>query len=66
MFNRASSLALALAASGTAAQSFVTVQGEHFNLDGKDFVFAGSNAYYWPFSHVCQLLSISEADEKTG
>jgi hypothetical protein len=29
---------------------FVTTDGEVFKLDGKDFFFAGSNAYYLPFS----------------
>lgn len=31
---------------------FVTTNGQSFQLDGEDFVFAGSNAYYFPFSGV--------------
>ncbi|KAJ3526898.1 hypothetical protein NM208_g4988 [Fusarium decemcellulare] len=29
---------------------FVTTNGEKFSLDGEDFFFAGSNAYYFPFN----------------
>ncbi|KAH7245153.1 glycoside hydrolase superfamily [Fusarium tricinctum] len=29
---------------------FVTTHGDKFSLDGKDFFFAGSNAYYLPFN----------------
>jgi mannan endo-1,4-beta-mannosidase len=31
---------------------FVTTHGDKFSLDGKDFFFAGSNAYYLPFNVV--------------
>ncbi|KAI0133852.1 putative mannan endo-1,4-beta-mannosidase C [Xylariales sp. AK1849] len=30
-------------------QGFVTTNGTGFELDGKDFYFAGSNAYYFPY-----------------
>lgn len=49
-------LILALAGSAAAAPrppplGFVTISGTKFQLDGKDFHFAGSNAYYFPFNN---------------
>ncbi|KAM0280235.1 hypothetical protein ACHAQH_004193 [Verticillium albo-atrum] len=48
------SLGLALAGREATAQ-FVSTNGGHFQVDGKDFIFAGSNAYYWPFSNVADI-----------
>lgn len=49
----------ALAAAVSAAPSsspdksgFVTTDGTKFSVDGKNFFFAGSNAYYLPFDNV--------------
>ncbi|KAK1585092.1 cellulase [Colletotrichum navitas] len=48
-------LSISLLASGAASaasdkEGFVTVNGTRFQLDGEDFHFAGSNAYYLPFT----------------
>lgn len=55
--NVASLLLLAGSASAAVAgkkapAGFVTTKGNVFKLDGKDFYFAGSNAYYFPFNDV--------------
>ncbi|KAH8902829.1 glycoside hydrolase [Coniochaeta sp. PMI_546] len=42
--------AVAVPSSRAVPAGFVTTKGDHFQLDGKDFYFAGSNAYYFPFS----------------
>lgn len=34
------------------AHGFVTTDGTKFSKEGKDFFFAGSNAYYLPFDNV--------------
>lgn len=46
-------LSLILSATAAVPAGFVTTSGTKFVLDGKDFYFAGSNAYYFPFSGVC-------------
>lgn len=44
--------AVSLAAVTKPPKGFVTTEGTKFKLDGKDFFFAGSNAYYFPFNNV--------------
>ncbi|KAF4555520.1 Cellulase (glycosyl hydrolase family 5)-like protein 1 [Elsinoe fawcettii] len=52
------SLAAPAAAGKRPPPGFVTVSGQKFLLDGKDYYFAGSNGYFFPF--------IGEADVQKG
>jgi mannan endo-1,4-beta-mannosidase len=47
-----SSSVSAAALAKEAPKGFVTREGQVFKLDGKNFYFAGSNAYYFPFNDV--------------
>lgn len=47
-----SSSVSAAALAKKAPKGFVTREGQVFKLDGKNFYFAGSNAYYFPFNDV--------------
>lgn len=51
LFSKPLSLAF-LAGTAAAREGFVTTNGDKFQLDGEDFYFAGSNAYYFPFNNV--------------
>jgi mannan endo-1,4-beta-mannosidase len=37
-------------------RGFAYTDGTKFKVDGKDFYFAGSNAYYFPFANVSPVV----------
>lgn len=45
-------LGVATAAPKPGKRGFVQTDGTRFTLDGKDFTYAGTNAYYLPFYNV--------------
>ncbi|KAH8666620.1 glycoside hydrolase superfamily [Xylariales sp. PMI_506] len=47
----AGSYASARPCDGQTPKGFVTTKGTQFELDGEEFFFAGSNAYYFPFDN---------------
>jgi mannan endo-1,4-beta-mannosidase len=53
--------ALAAVAGKKVPAGFVTTKGSAFKLDGKDFYFAGSNAYYFTFNDVSIYSLIATA-----
>jgi mannan endo-1,4-beta-mannosidase len=70
LINLASIALLASTAAAAAAlppskppKGFVTASGTKFKLDGKDFYFAGSNAYVSTLAHNQPKINITQADK---
>ncbi|CCC07605.1 hypothetical protein SMACR_08144 [Sordaria macrospora] len=51
---------------GKVPKGFVTAEGDHFKLDGKNFYFAGSNAYYFPFNDKSDVEKGMKAAKAAG
>ena len=51
---------------GEPPKGFVTTDGTEFKLDGEKFIFAGSNAYYFPFDNVSNPSFLTSIHLRVG